>query len=293
LRYVLEHTRINQHAQHYVVIGPYDHFGTQRHPAAELRGYTLDPVAVIDTQALTFQWFDHVLRGAPMPDLIKDRVNYEVMGANEWRHAPSLAKLDDDTLTLYLADHHLVEQRPAKPTSLEEVVNLADRAAQTNSYYPYPIIQNELDTGGGVVFESAPFDHPISVDGMLRGELHVTINKHDFDAGVELYEHRADGTYFALTYYLGRASYARDLTTRHLLTPGKPETIPFERSRMTSKQLAAGSRLVVVVNVNKNEFAEVNMGTGKIVEDESANDAGDPLRVQWWSDSFVKIQVRR
>jgi len=133
----------------------------------------------------------------------------------------------------------------------------------------------------------------MSVDGLLRGELDVTINKRDFDAGVELYEHRADGTYFALTYYLGRASYARDLTTRHLLTPGKRETIPFARTRMTSKQLAAGSRLVVVVNVNKNAFAEVNLGTGKTVEDETAADAGEPLHVAWWSDSFVKIQVRR
>jgi len=133
----------------------------------------------------------------------------------------------------------------------------------------------------------------MSVDGILRGELHVTINKKDMDAGVELYEHRKDGTYFALAYHLGRASYARDLTTRHLLTPGNVETIPFERSRMVSKQLAAGSTLVVVVNVNKNAFAEVNMGTGKNVEDESVKDAGEPLKVQWWSDSFVRVQVRR
>ena len=295
LRYTLEHTRINKHAQHYVVIGPYDHFGAQYHSPARLRGYTLDPVAVIDTQALTFQWFDHVLRGAPMPELIKDRVNYEVMGANEWRHAPSLDRLDNETMTLYLADHQLTEKKPAKPSSIEEIVDLANRTVQTNSYYPYPIIQDpkDFDPAGGVVFESAPLERPLSVDGMLHGELHVTINKRDFDAGVELYEHRADGTYFALSYYLGRASYARDLTTRHLLTPGKPETIPFERARMTSKLLAAGSRLVVVVNVNKNAFSEVNMGTGKTVADESVKDAGEPLHVQWSSDSFVKLQVRR
>jgi putative CocE/NonD family hydrolase len=293
LRYFREHTRANAHAQHYVVIGPYDHRGAQRHPPAELRGYALDPVAVIDTQALTFQWFDHVLRGAAMPALIQDRVNYEVMGANEWRHAPSLEQLDREALTLYLADHRLVTTKPAKPVSVEETVDLGDRKTQTNVYYPDPIVQDELDVAGGAVFESEPLDRPISVDGILRGELHVTINKKDLDVGVELYEHRKDGTYFALAYYLGRASYARDMTRRQLLKPGREETIPFERSRMVSKQLAAGSRLVVVVNVNKNAFAEVNMGTGRSVEDESAKDAGEPLKVQWWSDSFVKLQVRR
>ena len=30
----------------------------------QLRGYDLDAVAQFDTPALTFQWLDHVLRGA-------------------------------------------------------------------------------------------------------------------------------------------------------------------------------------------------------------------------------------
>ena len=33
---------------------------------------------------------DYVLKGKPKPGLLDNNVNYEVMGANVWRHAPSL-----------------------------------------------------------------------------------------------------------------------------------------------------------------------------------------------------------
>ena len=60
-----------------------------------------------------------------------------------------------------------------------------------------------------------------------------------------------------------------------------------------SRQLAAGSRLVVVLNVNKNAFAQVNHGTGKDVSDESIADAGEPLRVRWYGDILVRLPIHR
>lgn len=293
LHYLREHMKHRPDAPHHLVIGPYDHFGAQRRPSPLLRGYPLDPVALIDTTALTFAWIDHVLRGAPKPALVADRINYQVMGANQWRHAPSLARVPGELVTLYLDRHRLAPRRPARPRALIQEVDLADRTTQTNSYYPSPIITDELDDGGGVVFVGEPLAAPMSIDGIVTGELRVTINKRDLDLGVVLYERTPEGKYFALTYYLGRASYARDMTTRRLLTPGKPATIPFERTRMVSRQLARGSQLVVVVSVNKNAFAQVNHGTGKDVSDESIADAGAPLRVEWHGDSFVRIPVRR
>ena len=50
---------------------------------------------------------------------------------------------------------------------------------------------------------------------------------------------------------------------------------------MTSRRLEKGSRLLVMVNVNKNSFAEVNYGTGKDVATEDIHDAGEPLKIQW------------
>ncbi|MCC6792709.1 MAG: CocE/NonD family hydrolase, partial [Thermomicrobiales bacterium] len=64
LHYLTEHYRYNRNANHYLLIGPYDHFGAQRaRKDAVLRGYTIDPVAQINTPEITFQWMDYVLRG--------------------------------------------------------------------------------------------------------------------------------------------------------------------------------------------------------------------------------------
>ena len=67
-----------------MLIGPYDHFGAQRsRKDPGLRGYTIDAVARIDTPEITYQWMDYVLRGGKKPELLKDRINYQVMGTNE------------------------------------------------------------------------------------------------------------------------------------------------------------------------------------------------------------------
>ena len=68
-------------------------------------------MARIDLGELRYQWFDYLFKGAPKPALLKDKVNYEVMGANVWKHAPSLAAMGDRRLTL-----HLSAERPATPT---------------------------------------------------------------------------------------------------------------------------------------------------------------------------------
>lgn len=108
-----------------------------------------------------------------------------------------------------------------------------------------------------------------------------------------LYELLPDGFLFHLAYFLGRASHAADMTERTLLTPGKPVEIPFERSYMTGRRLEAGSRLLLRLDVVKDPWHQVNHGTGGDVSEESAEDAGEPLRVRWHGDSFMEIPIRR
>jgi uncharacterized protein len=54
-----------------------------------------------------------------------------------------------------------------------------------------------------------------------------------------------------------------------------------------------GVGLLLLWDVNKNNFAQVNEGIGKDVSDESVADAGEPLKVEWLGDSFVRIPIRR
>nr|WP_197486629.1 CocE/NonD family hydrolase [Mucilaginibacter sp. L294] len=296
MHYFREHRKYNPKANQYLIIGPYDHFGAQRGGVPVLREYKVDSVALISTREITFQWLDYILKGAAKPEILQDKINFEVMGANTWRHVPTLEKMADKTLTLYLTDkkdltnYMLSAIKPVKPAAITQEVDLADRKTDYNDYYPYPIIR-EVSRDNGLFFITKPFDKAIAVNGSFTGELKAIINKKDMDIGVTLFEVMPDGRYFQLSYFLGRASYAKDMSVRKLLHPGQVETIPFERTRMVSRQLSKGSRLMVVVNINKNPFAQVNYGTGKDVSNETIKDGKVPLKIKWLTNSFIKIPV--
>jgi putative CocE/NonD family hydrolase len=298
LQYLKEHYQYNPSANHYLIIGPWDHIGTQRSRKDEvLRGYAIDPVAQIDTPEITFQWLDFVMRRGEKPQLLKDKINYEVMDANEWKHAPSLERMSNETLRLYLSDaksgdkYQLSREKPREPVSLDQAVDFADRKTTNNDYYPFPIVGIKPDLSNGFAFISEPFTEPIEITGQFSGEIKAVINKKDMDIGVVLYEVMPSGELFHLAYFIGRASYASDMSVRRLLTPGTVQTIPFDRSRLVSRRLSKGSRLLVTLNVNKNPFAQINYGTGKDVSDEDIKDAKLPLRINWLNGSYLKIPI--
>ena len=93
------------------MIGPYGHFDAQRgvvtalaDTTTNISGYEIDPVARIDIIAeLRYPWFDWIMKGGPKPRLLADRINYEVIGANRWKHAPSVNAMANATLRFYLS----------------------------------------------------------------------------------------------------------------------------------------------------------------------------------------------
>jgi putative CocE/NonD family hydrolase len=296
--YLREHCRFRPDAEHFLVIGPYDHFGVGApRKARELRGYDIDPVAQFDTEALTFAWFDHVFRGADRPALLRDRVNHQVMGADRWDHAASLDEMAEERWRLHLAPargeafHRLSETPPERPDALVQTVDLADRDVIHNDYYPEVIDGGTTDFETGLAFISDPLPRASELSGFPSGRLTITINKRDVDLGVRFYEVQADGSLFHLSYWLGRASHADDPTVRTLLTPGEPTRIEFDRSYLVSRRIEAGHRILVVVDVNKNPWHQINYGTGGDVSAESIADAGAPLRIEWANESHVELPV--
>jgi len=295
LYYLEQHLKHKPDAAHYWLIGPYNHFFSQR---PDINGYIKDPVAALDRTELAFSWFDYILRGGQKPALLKDKVNYQLMEHNSWQHAASMAELNQKYRRYYLSTENyqgqklLSETKPLNKKALRQTVDLADRkqANNTDSYY-WPVIKQELKDQSGFRYLSPPFAQDTSVHGSFSGELKVRINKKDFDYGLTFYEVKASGKLFQLSYTIGRASYAKDPTRRQLLTPGKIENIPFSNIRMTGKWFKKGSRLLVVANVNKNPSAQINYGTGKDVSDERSSDGNEPLQLEWYNHSFINIPM--
>ena len=58
-----------------LVIGPWDHLGTQ-HPQKVIDGLSIPDAAVLDMNKLHADWYDWVLGRSPRPELLRDRVTY-------------------------------------------------------------------------------------------------------------------------------------------------------------------------------------------------------------------------
>ncbi|WP_448095788.1 CocE/NonD family hydrolase [Luteibacter yeojuensis] len=290
LHYVREHQRYNPRAEHYLLIGPWDHVGAQRKARPVIDGYAIDPVAKIDiSRVLRYQWFDYVFRGGAKPDLLKDRINYEVMGANVWKHAPGVDRMAPGKRRLFLVTEDGVaglRDRPSTRSSL-----LAVDLGKRDDLPPADAPPAVLDDRNALVFTSDPLPAGTELSGLFSGKLDVVANKRDFDLRIVLYEKKVSGEYFQLSWYLARASYMEDRSRRQLLVPGKRTTLAFTNGRTTSRLFEPGSRLVAVVSVVKEPGSSINMGSGKEVGTESVADAGEPLRIEWLGSSYLDLPI--
>jgi putative CocE/NonD family hydrolase len=298
LYYFDQHLRYKPDANHTLLLGPYDHTTVLARPAGVLRGYTVDNAALLDLRELRLDWFDYVLKGAGRPAMLKDRVNYQVMGANEWKHAPTIAAMANASLKLYLdsADSsgrlRLNAAQPADAQLIEQIVKLADRKAP-----PLPgndIAGKKLPVSDALVFAGEPLKAATEISGLLSGELDFVMNRQDLDLNVALYELTAAGDYLQLSDpYEFRASYLQDPAVRHLLRDGERQQLKFRSEQISSRRLAAGSRVLLVLGVNHRADREINYGAGGNVSEETIAAAKPPLRVRWYSGSYIDLPVRR
>ena len=300
LYFFTQHHRYNPHANHTLLIGPYDESMMRAGAAANLRGYQVDPVALVDFRELRYQWFDHVFKDAAMPALLSDAVNYEVMGANEWRHAASLEAMAGGSLRYYLdtagsgADRRLSLHKQANDAFVPQNANLVDRrdAAWTP---PTDLVSKSLAPRFGTIFVSEPLPKASAFSGLFSGRLDFEVNKMDLDLNITLYELLANGDYvrlFSPTYEM-RASYAEDRAHRHLLKAGERQKLAFKSERITSRQLQAGSRIAMVLSISKRPDREINYGTGGDVSEESIADGKIPIKIRWYSDSYIDIPIHK
>lgn len=297
LYYYREHLKYNPKAEHYVIIGPYGHFGSQGYPDSVYKGYPIDKVAQIPIHEIIYDWFAYILKGGPKPSQLKDKINYQLMGSNEWRHAPSLKQAGNDSLVLYLsskpidsATYQLTAKKPSKEAFVKQLVDFKDRT-DMNSYFWQRNMTYDTLYHNGVMYESEPLPQAVDLAQNFTGQIKAAINKKDMDYSVVLFELTPEGKYFYLSYFMGRASYAANVSKRKLLTPGKKETIPFSNTYMSAKRLSKGSRIVILVNINKSASEQINYGTGRDVNTETIKDGAKPLEVKWFNDSYVVLPI--
>jgi uncharacterized protein len=300
VRHLRDHYRYRADAEHYLVIGPYDHFAAQASwKPGMIRGYAIDPVAQLDTSELTFKWFDYVMKRGPKPAILKNRINHQVMGANEWRNASSIEAMSTERLTLHLSParsgdyYSLSAQPPSSAAAVTQRIDFADRTTTSFGAYPGTVLSVKPDFKEALLFVSEPFAAPAAVSGLFSARLRAILNKKDMDIAMVLYEITPSGEFFHLSWTVQRASFAKDMRKRRLLVSNVRQTIPLDNTHLVSRQLSKGSRLLVALTINRSPDYQINYGTGKDVSTESIADAKEPLVVQWLGESTVTIPISR
>jgi putative CocE/NonD family hydrolase len=295
--YFNEHHKYVKNANHYLLVGPYDHWTAQTKPEEILRNYKLDKVALLNIEEdLLYQWFDYILKGKEKPSILKDKVNFQVMGTNTWMHKPSLYAMTNDTLQFHLSSEKDNDFYALKPKSNSSEISMSvdfkDRKTMNNTdYYPWPLERDQINVKDGLIFKSDKLKEDVIINGSFFGNLEFSINKKDVDYSVILYQLTPENKYFHLSYYIGRASYAKNREQRNLLIPNQKTQVSFNNSKLISKKLEKGSRIVVVVNVNKNNNAQINYGTGKDVNKENIKDVEIPLNITFIGNSSISLPI--
>lgn len=296
LYYFKEHQKYNQNANHYLIIGPYNHSGAQGNVQSNLKGYKIDSIANIDLNKICIEWFNYILKNNKKPDFLKNKINYEVMGLNQWKSTNSINTFDKHNLKFYLENKNnnllLSDLHPSSKDLSLLRIDYKDRSdADELLKLKYDVIEDEIYNKNNLIFSTNTFEKPFEFSGNFSGEIKFSVNKKDVDLYAYLYELMPNGKCFLLSTYLGRASYNKNSEKRNLLTPNKKEVISINNNEFVSKRIEKGSKLVLVIGTVKSPFWQVNYGTGKNVNDETIEDAKDMLEIKFYNDSYIKIPI--
>lgn len=272
-------------ANHYLMIGPWDHGGT-RTPRKEMEGLTFDDAAIFDMGELEADWFDWIMKGGPRPAKLPKRVAYYVTGAEVWKYADDLDEIGRDPTLYYLTSTGRSATDPFHSGTLatepsdspgdvwvdDPVDTSRGRAEDDLPGLTDAGFANELP-GGGVIYHTTPFAEPVEISGFPRLSLWVTMDVPDADFWVGLYEITAEGKSILLDDAQLRARYREGRERSVLVTPGRPTRIDFDRFRFMSRRIAAGSRLRLLIRSPNSIYAQRNFHSGGDVARETATDA--------------------
>lgn len=280
----MEYASVKAKQRFYLLIGPWDHPGT-RHPQEKLGGLTFGKKSVLDIDQLHIDFFNWILKGGKRPAILSDRVNYYVMGADEWRHAPSLQALSDHTLRLYLSSPgrpasdvfhsgYLVKATPPdQPPDTFHDDPLALQPANEllkDSGDDYLVQSPEAYKANRLVYTSDPIAAPITIAGVMKLLANVSLDTPDADiwAGVDAI--LPDGRTLVLGQDMVRGRFRNGQSKAEPVKQGVIEPWRFDGFFFTVRQLPKGTRLRVILAPMNTPDWQKNYNSGGRIGHETA-----------------------
>ncbi len=228
-----------------LIIGPWPHGWNQRTVTGEV---DFGERALINEEALMLEWFDHYLKGAPLPE--RPPVMLFVMGRNEWRAENEWPLARTRYTPWYLhTDGTLSPQQPdSESGQVRYVYDPRDPVPTLGGNIMRPELRGSFDQGplddrdDIVRFTTAPFDAPMEITGPVRVELFAASNARDTDFMAKLVVVKPDGKAFNLVDGVIRARFRESFSEPTLIEPGEVYAYDIDLWA-TSYELAPGDRL--------------------------------------------------
>ena len=301
LRYASDAAR----AKHFLVIGPWDHFGT-RTPKPQYGGVRFGQASLIDMNGLLKDWYDWTLKGGARPAFLRNRVAYYVIGdgVGEWRYADSLNAVTAAMRPMFLdaASCNACDRSGEGRLAAHEAGN-----ASAPDHYVYDPLDTRSPTwdpdgnedqanfltsdrglaassGRLLIYRTHPFAHATDLAGFFRLTAWISLDRPDTDIAAAVYAITPKGRSELLAEDRLRARYRKNRPTVSLIKPGVIEKYEFDRFAFIARHLQKGSRLRLVVGPVNSRYWEKNYNSGGTVADESGADA-HTVTVQLFHDA--------
>ncbi|WP_331069598.1 CocE/NonD family hydrolase [Steroidobacter sp.] len=282
-------------AQHYLVIGPWNHAGT-RTPEAEFGGLKFGPASLVDLPKLHLEWYAWTMQGGPKPEFLQKRVAYYVMDTDSWRYADTLEAITAQSRAYFLdsngsandvlASGSLAETQPkGKPDQYVydprdvsiAAIEDADMEAFTDQRAVY------ASRGKHLVYHTAPFERDTEISGFFKLSAWLAIDQPDTDFDVSVYEIRRDGSSIFLSNDQKRARYRESVREAKLIKTREPLEYDFDGFSFTSRMVRKGSRLRLVIGPLNSINIQKNFNSGGDISSETLRDAR-PVTVKLFHD---------
>ncbi len=279
---VMKRNAVTEEARrhHHVIIGPGNHcqyFGPNQ--TMNVGEFRVGPNALAPLSQWQVQWFDHWLKGEPLPPFPPYR--FYVMGADRWVDSEQWPPAGVKYQAWYLGGEGAANSRSGQG----ELLTTAPAVEQFDEFTYDPL--NPVPTRGGpacctndpgqlqgmvdqapvearedvLVYTSPPFEAPLTIAGPLRAELYVSSSAKDTDFMAKLVHVFPDGRALNVQEGALRLRYRESYVNPTLLTPGEVYRVSVEL-RAIAYQVPQGHRLRLQITSSNFPRLERNLNTG-------------------------------
>lgn len=295
-RHHVENASAASRAEHFLVIGPWDHAGT-RTPQREFAGLKFGEASLVDLDKLHLEWYAWTMQDGGKPEFLQKNVAYYVTGAERWRYSDTLEAITAQSKLLYLdssgtasdifASGVLREKAGEGPEDVYVYDPRDTRMAEFESASPDPhclrpgfptdnlIDQKPIFSGQRqqFIYHSAPFESDTEISGFFRLSAWLSIDQPDTDFQASVFEIDGGGGSILLSADTIRARYREGLREEKLISTTKPLRYDFHGFTFVSRLMRKGSRLRLVLGPINSIYVQKNYNRGGCVSAESMNDA--------------------